>query len=149
MRPMQHIVVSLSLGAVFWVFARSFYAGLVCFVCGVFVDIDHAIEYVIHYGWKGITLKKICLACEETAKQQGGRKFRKLYLIFHIGEVAIILWILSIITKNIYLLAVAVGHSTHLILDSIGNKMYPYSYFMIWRLIKRFDAKRLFRQSLH
>ncbi len=144
MRPSKHIIASLTIGALLWLFTRSLYAGLLCFASGVLVDLDHILEYIIHHGWKGLSFKNMYEACEQTEKQKGDMRFKKLYIIFHTGEAALLLWIAAIYTKNIFLLAIAWGYSSHLILDIIGNKVYPISYFMFRRAINKFDSDKLF-----
>ena len=140
MRPPKHIIASLTIGAALSLFTKSIYAGLLCFICGIFVDFDHVIEYIVHYGWENITFKKIYHVCE-------GVMFSKVYLVFHIGEIAILLWAATIYTKNVYLLAVALGYSSHLILDCIGNQAYPSFYFMSWRAINKFDKDKFFKEK--
>ena len=148
MKLSRHFIISLFMGTAVWFFVKSLYAGLVCFFSGVFVDIDHVIEYIIHYGWRNFTFKKFFLACEQTDRQEGEYQFRKLYLIFHSGEFALALWFLSIYIKNVYLFAGALGYSTHLILDYIGNDMYLLSYFLVWRAINKFHTDRILRKAI-
>lgn len=147
MKPPFHIAASLSMGTVVGIFTESLYVGLLCFISGVLVDADHIIEYVLHNGWKGFSLRKVYQACEQTTISKGKDSFPKLYLIFHSGEAAILLGIAALYVKNIYLIALAFGYSIHIIMDSIANPMYIYSYFTIWRAIKNFDASRLFRKE--
>lgn len=147
MSPISHIIVSFSAGAGVWFFAKSLYAGLVCFIAGIFLDLDHIIEYVIHYGWKDLSPGKVYQTCEQTTRQEGERQFPKLYLLFHSGEVAILLWIGALYIKNLYLIIIALGYSMHMAMDCIGNPMYVYSYFIIWRMIKGFAPEMLFRKQ--
>ena len=148
MRPSRHIIASLTIGAALWFFTRSLYAGLLCFASGVLVDLDHILEYAIHHGWRDITLENMYTACEETERGEGNLRFKRLYIIFHISEIAILLWIAAIYTKNIFVLAVALGYSSHLILDAIGNKVYPIAYSIFWRAINKFDTNKIFRKDL-
>lgn len=147
MKPIIHIAVSLSMGIAVWLVAKSLSAGVVGFIAGIFLDSDHIIEYIIHRGLRGITIKKIYLACEQTTRQEGEYRFSKLYLIFHSGEVAILLWIASLYIEYIYLIAIAFAYSVHMVMDCIANPMYIYSYFIIWRIITSFDPTRLFRKN--
>ena len=146
MRPHFHIAASLSMGTVVGISTESLYAGLVCFFSGVLVDVDHIIEYIIHNGLKGFSLRKVYQACEATSASKGKMRFPKLYLIFHSGEAAILLWIATLYIKNIYLIALAFGYSIHIIMDSMANPMYLYSYLIIWRATKNFNASSLFRK---
>jgi len=142
-------MVSLSMGASVCFFAKSLYAGLICFLSGFLLDIDHIIEYIVHYGPRDLTIKNVYLACAQTHEQEGEYQFRKLYLIFHSTEIAIVLWVLALYTKNVYLFVSALGYSTHLILDYMGNISIfrPQSYFVIWRAINKFQTNKLLRKS--
>ena len=142
MKPGRHIIVSLFMGIIVWFFARSLYAGFVCFFSGILIDIDHIIEFIIHHGWRNFSYKRCYLACEQTSKQDGKYQFRKIYLIFHCAEIALLLWFLVFYTRNLYLFAVALGYSTHLILDYLPGLVYPFSYFVVWRAINKFRTNR-------
>ncbi len=145
MKSSVHAITSLSIGALMWFFTKSLYAGILCFISGFFIDIDHIIEYVIHYGWKNFSFKRLFQVCEQTTKLERCR-FQKIYLIFHSGELAILLWIVFILTKDIYLFAIAIGYSIHLIMDCIGNPTHPYYIFITFRAIKDFDTEKLIRK---
>lgn len=147
MKLRTHIITSLSAGALLWLFTKSLYAGILCFITGFLIDLDHIVEYIIHYGWKDFTLNKLFLACEQTVKSEGEEGFSKLHLVFHIGEFALLLWIASIYTKNIYLIAISIGYSLHLILDCAGNPLYPHFYFFILRAVKGFRSKELYAKT--
>ena len=147
MRPTKHTIVSVSIGAAMWFFTKSIYAGILSFASGILVDFDHFIEYIVHYGWKDLSFKKVYKACEQTETQNGDYRFKKIYLVLHTMEIVILLWMVTIYTKNTYLLAIAVGYSSHLILDYIGNKwLNPFTYFMFWRAIKKFEYDKLFKK---
>ncbi|NQT90864.1 MAG: hypothetical protein HQ558_06380 [Candidatus Omnitrophica bacterium] len=146
MFPSRHVIVSLSAGAAFAFFTKSFYAGAVCFFAGVLSDIDHIIEYIIHHGFKGVSIAKVYEASLHTMKQEGDRKYNKVYLIFHAIEFVLLLWIIALLTGNIYLIAAALGYSLHIGMDCVGNPMRVCSYLITWRAINDFDVQRLFRK---
>ena len=136
MKPSRHIAASFSVSLLLGVFTKSFYAGATCLAAGVLVDFDHIIEYIIHHGWKGMNFRTVYDASEQSALRENEIGFNRLFLIFHSGEAAIIAWILGIAVKNIYILAFALGYTLHLILDCLGNPMYPSSYFLLVRIAK-------------
>lgn len=140
MKPSIHALVSISLGALFWYFSKSLYAGVLCAACGIFVDIDHIVEYLIHYGGKGFTVRKFLHAFHEML-------FDKLYVFFHSIEIVIILWIVVSFTQNIYAFAAALGISTHLILDFAGNPLHFFSYFIARRIARGFKTDALVRDN--
>jgi hypothetical protein len=140
MKPGNHLIVSVFMGTAVWFFMKSLYAGLVCFFTGTLLDIDHLLDYIIHYGYRGFTYSKFRLACEQI-------NFKKIYIIFHSTEVAILLWMFAVFTQNLYLLSGALGYSVHLFLDHIGNPLYFRSYVTIWRIMNNFNAAKMIRRN--
>jgi hypothetical protein len=140
MKPVIHAITSFSLGVVLWFFTKSFSAAFLCFISGTIVDFDHVIEYIIHFGRKSLTLKNLYHVCEEML-------FNRLYVIFHSIELVILFWLAALLIKNIYLLAISMGYTSHLILDLIGNPLHPFSYFLVRRFKKRFVTERLIKKN--
>lgn len=138
-----HIIASFSASAILYAFTRSVGAGLLCFGFGFLVDLDHIIEYIIHFGAGDLSVRRIYEECRNTDNKTGG--FTRLYLLFHIGEIGVLFWLAYIFTMDIYILAIAVGYSLHLIMDAAGNCVSPQTYFISWRLYKRFRTKDLYR----
>ena len=147
MKVIKHLSVSLSLGGGLWDLSNSLYAGIICFIGGVFVDIDHIIEYILHYGYKNFTLRRFYKACAQTDRGEGRYQFKKLHFFFHSVEFAFLLAIIAFYTKNLYFFSLALGYSSHLILDYIGNPVYPYTYFFFWRAANKFYADRVLRRD--
>ncbi len=147
MKVSRHIIISFSVGALFWLFTKQLYAGLVCFFSGVLIDVDHIIDYIVNFGCKDLTYKNLTQTCEQTYEKGNNYGFKKLYLIFHAYEIAILLWIVSVYTKNIYNIAIAIGYTTHLIVDCAANPLHLYSYSIVWRAIKNFGSDKLFKDT--
>ena len=145
MLPSRHIIVSIPLGAAVGFFTESFLAGLLCFLSGIIIDIDHLIEYTIHYDWRIPNFKEVYQACSKMAnrEEEGGTK--KLYLVLHVGEIAILLWIGFLFSKNIYLLSIALGYSMHITMDAMANALKPWAYFLTWRMKNGFNTRELSR----
>ena len=148
MKLSSHIIISFSVGSALGFFARSAYAGFLCFIAGTLIDVDHIIEYIVHYGFKDFSLKRVFLVCDQTSRQAGEDRFRILYLIFHSYELAIILWIIYFYVKSINFFAFVLGYSLHLFMDSVGNPIHPYFYFITWRAANNFDSNKFFRRTL-
>ena len=142
MRPSFHGIISFSLGALLWYFTKSVYAGLLCFLFGYLIDFDHVIEYALQYGFKNFKSKTIYQTCKLVL-------FDRLYLVFHAYEIMIILWVATVVTKNIYLLGISIGYSSHLIMDVITNPVLPFSYFMTRRFLKQFKIHELMKESFN
>ena len=147
MKPTKHAIASFAIGSILYLYTKNIYVGFLCFFSGILVDVDHIIEYIIHSGLRGITIDKVWHVCEETNKDGANKGFKKLYLVFHSWEVFIVLWVLTAFFKNIYLLAFTLGYSSHIVLDVIGNRMYPQGYSFIWRCLKKFHTKNLLREK--
>jgi len=146
MKPSRHVIASAILGAGIWFYTKSIYASIICFVSGILVDLDHVLEHTIHFGLKDLSFKKVYEKSIETEKHKGEKGYEKLYLIFHSNEVAIFLWVATICTENIFLFALALGYSSHLILDIFGNDMNPISYFVLHRFKHKFNARKFFNK---
>lgn len=134
MKPPAHAIASFSAALILWFFTKSIYAAALCFFSGFLVDLDHFLEFFIHFGAKGLSFRKVYKACENMV-------FKKLYLFFHVAEFAIILWVFYYFTKNIYVLAAAIGLTLHLILDFTGNPLHFKSYFFTRRFMRGFEIE--------
>ena len=145
MLPSRHVIVSLVLGGGIWVFTQSFIAGLLCLFSGILIDVDHLIDYVINSGLKGFSVEEFYWTCLKLPQQKEQSKFKKVYLIFHAWEIAILLWAGCLLFKSIYFLAIALGYTAHILMDNAVHVFHPFSYFIIYRLRKDFRTSRLFR----
>lgn len=142
MKPIKHLLVSISAGGLFYFYSRSVLASFICFLSGVLIDLDHFCDFYLNYNRLSKNLKEFYLTCTEL-------KFDKIYLFFHSLEVIFLFWILIIVGKlNLIWLAVAVGITLHIMLDIIGNNTFQYSYFLIYRLQKGFRTNSLFKDAL-
>lgn len=147
MLPSRHIIVSATLGAILFYFTRDIITGLVCFIFGVLIDVDHIIEYIIHKGFspKAFSLPELYYACERFIKPQEQGGVKKLYLMFHLFEAAVLLWVLYMVTQNLYVFSAAIGYSGHLLLDASYNKLKPQTYFLTQRILKGFRTDKFRR----
>ncbi len=145
MLPSRHIIASLPLGAAVGFFTESLFAGLLCFLTGIFVDIDHIIDYIIHYGLKAFNFKEAYRCCRNMANPEEEGGIRKLYLFFHAAEFAILLWVGFTFFRNIYLLSIALGYTGHIILDVAANRIKPSAYFITLRIKNKFSTIKFMR----
>lgn len=145
MRPQRHIIASTFSGIAIWVIGRNLPAGIILFLGGVMPDIDHVVEFIIHRGIGGISVKKVY----EAFSPEHDPLFDKLYLFAHSIELVIILWLAAVFINNIYLIALAAGYALHLIMDVGGNHLSRYFYFFIWRMHKKFEVNKLFKKEVN
>ena len=142
MLPSRHIIVSVPLGAAAGFFTESLSAGLLCFLSGILIDVDHIIEYIIHHRPKSFNFKEFYQACGKFAKREEEGGVKKLYLIFHAGEFAILLWMIFAFFRNIYLFSIALGYTGHIISDALVNTLKPSTYFITMRIKNNFDVMK-------
>jgi hypothetical protein len=108
-------------------------------LAGILIDIDHVFDY---YSQRGVTLKikKIYVWCAET-------EYNFLFLWLHSLELVILLWlIISFLKLGIFWISFAIGITQHMLLDILFNPVYPYAYFLSYRIIKGPDKKNLLKE---
>ena len=140
-RPAAHVVVSLAISSgVFYVF-NSWAAAVASFIAGVFVDLDHVLDYFLSHGIN-LNVKKFFAACEEN-------DFKKLFLFLHSFELLAVLWVLIYVMKlDIVWIAIAVGFTHHLLLDQFFNsKNNRLRYFFLYRTKYGFDRKAVVKNE--
>ncbi|MBI4846271.1 MAG: hypothetical protein HY810_07355 [Candidatus Omnitrophica bacterium] len=148
MKPSRHIIASLFAGTTVAFFIKDYFAGIICFIFGVFIDIDHVIEFFIHRGFSCLNIKKI-YDFFSIANNERRQPFEKLYLLFHCNEIAILLWVIMIYTNNYYIMAMSVGYTLHLIMDTKTGSVPAMFYFFLWRMLRGFEVKNFFEKNLN
>ena len=144
MLPSRHIALSFPLGVATGLYTQSVIFGFLCFFSGVLIDVDHVIDYLIHRGLKTLDVVKIYQTCGNMAKPEADGGAKRIFIIFHAIEIAILLWAGYVLSKNLYLLSIAIGYTGHLAADSICNaNIKPQSYFIFWRDINGFKTTKL------
>jgi len=137
MKFVQHIAVSLVVSALVWFFFRSFTAALACFLTGVFIDIDHLIDYVWNYGWK--------FKARHFFKSFDYEVFENIVVFLHSWEfIAVYLALLWLINWQPVALGAFVGIASHLLLDHFFNDHSRFAYFLSYRLWHGFSAKHFY-----
>jgi len=138
MKPVNHLVISGIVASIFYIYFKSAVYSFVCFLSGIIIDVDHILDYYLHYRTFSAGLKHFYNTCIET-------EIDKLHLILHSYELIFILWILVFMfPKDLLLIAVSVGLTQHMLADQLGNKVDKLAYFFIFRLQKGFRKEHLF-----
>ena len=138
MSPTQHTIASGVASAAFYVYSQSVAGTVICFLSGIFIDVDHIMDLCIYKKRLAFTVQDLFNFCE---REKGG----KLYLIFHSYELLALLW-LSIATFHLSAvwLGLAIGLSIHIFLDQIANPVRPLVYFLWYRLKYGFAKEYIF-----
>lgn len=139
MRPLQHLAYSTVAASVLYLTTKKLKIAAGCVMSGVFVDLDHLIEYKSYCGDKW-----------EWGEFSTGSYFDKkgtVKVFFHSWEVAFALWGIVLsrdgIRKKSLLYGIAVGYTLHLILDQIGNNLNSMGYFEIYRWLVGWQQDKL------
>jgi hypothetical protein len=134
-----HLLSALAFGAmIYWASGRVNYA--LIFVAGaVFIDLDHLIDHYLHFKNK-FTFKDF-FSASFTASG-------KAYVFLHSWELIFLLFVISGVISSLQLFIFTCGLTVHLIIDLVQrrNKLF---YFIIYRVIKKFNADILLPEILH
>jgi hypothetical protein len=141
MSPVKHTFISTIVSAVFHYFTRSLPATVVCFLSGIFIDVDHILDYYIHRTHVTLNYEKLVDFC-------GREKAGRLYLFFHSYEI----WftfalVIMIYPVDLVWIALWIGVAAHMLADQLSNGLRPYAYFLTYRMKHGFDKKYLFTEE--
>jgi len=137
MKLIHHIAISIGVSALVWAIFRSSTAALACFLTGVFLDIDHLVDYVINYGWR-IRVKHVFHAFEYEA-------FENIIIFLHSWEfIFIYLALLWLVDWKPVAIGAVIGIIVHLLLDHFFNNHSKLAYFLSYRLFHRFSGKHFY-----
>jgi len=136
MRPVWHIISSAILGIVIYFFTGSIIAGIIALLTGVFIDLDHLIDFWISAPKNPFSVKEF-YHMDKYLKSKGDYY---TIIFLHAFEWLIILAVLVVIYQNIYLVAIVLSILLHLTLDNFNLKKqdHPLSYSIIFRVLKKF-----------
>ena len=139
MKLLGHTVLSLTVGGILYSYIGSFTGFLWFLIAGILVDLDHYLDYVREKGvsFNYIKVYNIC--------KRGNEHFKKLTLILHSYEFLILLWVgIKLFDLNIVWQYASIGLTLHLIIDQLTNPVRPLAYFFCYRLLNKFDSKKIF-----
>lgn len=141
MSPKGHAVISAGLGGFLGAWLNSWEAGLACFLSGIFIDLDHHLDYFL-------ANKKIPLTYKELYDFGCFTTTAPLCLFLHGYEWLIILWVLVYYGLLGSLgLGVALGTTAHLLCDQFTNPIRPLGYFLLYRIKHQFKRKDILRDE--
>ncbi len=139
MKIIGHTVISLIAGSILYKLTHSFTVFLWVLTLGIFIDLDHYIDYVREKG-VSFNLKKIYFTCKN-----GSTYFKKLFLVLHSHELIVILWlVIFMFDLDVVWRCAALSISLHLLVDQIVNPVVPMGYFFLFRLTNNFKTNKTF-----
>ena len=141
MRPTHHVLISGGVTFIFSFWVKSTGALLACFLSGIFIDLDHHVDYFL-------ARKEITFNYRKFVDYFKNDRRSKLYLFLHSYEGLCILWfcIFYFSMGNIWI-GIAIGFTTHMICDEIFNPIHPLSYFMTYRVKHKFNRKAFYKRK--
>ena len=136
MRPIWHILSSFILGIIVFYFSKSFFAGFLVVLSGVFIDLDHLIDFWASAPKNPFSIKQF-YHMDKYLESKGDYY---TFVFLHSWELMATLVTLVIIYGNIYLFAITVGFLLHFMLDSFNLEKtdHPLTYLLMFRAFKGF-----------
>lgn len=127
-----HIVTSALLAAILYSASSSAIMSLTAALGGVFIDLDHMVDYLVFSGEK-FSLRGMFSWCDD------GR-WEQIVLIFHSYELFALYALWVYFNPHPFFAGIFYGVGLHLILDQIGNRyllknlsLHPLFYFLTYR----------------
>jgi hypothetical protein len=143
MKIKHHALASTIISGILYSIFKSWGLAVASLISGIFVDLDHIVDYWIEHGLR-LDLKQFFNYFDE--KNFENRK--KLFFIFHGWEWLIALLMIAMLTDwNLWVTGLLAGYGQHIILDEIYNssryRLRPYvlGYSLLWRLKNGFEFK--------
>jgi membrane-bound metal-dependent hydrolase YbcI (DUF457 family) len=135
-----HSTSSAILAVSVYTLSNSWVMTLAAFLSGIFIDLDHMIDFFIFSGEK-LSLKNLFGWCHS--------RWERSIFTFHSYELYLLAFTFNLYFPNPILTGVLLGTGLHLLLDQIGNRycletvaIHPLFYFTSYR------AARSFRKDL-
>jgi hypothetical protein len=136
MTPKYHVAASMTISGILFLIFRSWGLAIASFISGVFIDLDHVIDYIFEHGLHLDTKKFFHFFY--------GEQYKKLTLILHGWEWPVLLVIASWLTDwNPWIIGLTVGWGQHMLFDRFYNISTFGSYSFLWRLKNGFDTNKI------
>lgn len=137
MRLTHHIAVSLVISGLVYLALRSAASALACFTAGVFIDLDHIVDYYVNYGPSFRTTHFFRVFRDDV--------FKHVVVFLHSWEwMLVCLAILWFLDWKPAAVGFFIGAFAHLALDNLFNNHSPPAYFITYRLLHGFSAKHFY-----
>ncbi|MBN1793813.1 MAG: hypothetical protein JW844_02485 [Candidatus Omnitrophica bacterium] len=145
MKPMTHVILSTASSAILYGMVRSLEVALGCLLIGIFIDIDHFLDYFMTYR-RFSTLRVMYRRLLEN-------RLHKFYLILHSYEIIFFLWFSVLLwNRNEWIIGVAWGMTVHLLCDQIAMSKIsasPAVYLLTYRMARNFRIPRMLKDGTY
>lgn len=137
----QHVIASGITSVYYGYISRCWLGAAVCFLSGIFIDLDHWLDYC----W---LKKRICWSFKELEHYcYHSDKEERIYLWFHSYELLLVLWAVTfLVLPDSVWIGFVFGMTVHILLDQIFNGVYPWAYFWFCRAKYGFPHKIFFKK---
>jgi hypothetical protein len=136
MRPREHVIVSAVFGAGVYGLTGSRAMAVCSFLAGVFVDVDHFIDY-----WRehpgSLSWRDFYDTCVQF-------RLKKAYLFLHSPEILAVAAVFAYLLRSRAVIGIALGLSQHFLFDLMFNGVRVKAFFLFYRLIKGAETEKVF-----
>jgi membrane-bound metal-dependent hydrolase YbcI (DUF457 family) len=137
----QHVTITTALTLLLGFFWKNYLGVLLFWLGGIFIDVDHYLDYIRETGDVRISLSRM----EEMFLNLKEKKF---YGLFHAYELIIIgLFLNFFYVKNDCIYGLLAGLASHIILDALFNPVRARFYFFLYRLNHSFEIDKCVKQK--
>jgi len=137
MKPDQHVTISVGSGVILGMLARSWVAGVSCCAVGIFVDLDHFLDFWLNRGFR--------LSIKEFLEFIYHGTSRKFFDLLHGYEyIPLLCWLAFQPGFRNLGLGMTVGYVLHILGDQFfNNHLNRWTYFISYRIFHRFESSRV------
>lgn len=136
MKVKYHLSASIIISGILYVMFKSWGLAIASFISGVFIDLDHIIDY--------LRCSDISFNVNKFFNYFNNKEFDKVFLIFHGWEWLAVLTIAAKMSNwNPWVTGVLIGYGQHIILDQLGNGAGSLDYFFFWRWKNGFSPEAI------
>ncbi len=140
MKLQHHTAFSIIISAITYMIFKSWGIAIVSLISGIFIDLDHLLDYFVEYGWP-LKIKKFFYVFEEG-------QISRAFLLLHGWEWLILLAVTSWSTNwNPWITGMLIGFGQHMLIDKTFNGISFKSYSLLWRWKNGFHRDSFFENT--
>lgn len=139
-KPIAHTLASAGLGAGLYALHQDPVPAAAAFLTGTFIDLDHLLDLKLY--------QKHRRPGEGVLEVFDAHTWVKSYIVLHAIEFIPLLLLSLFLSENLWLwIGIASAYILHLVMDVVGNRGFPLTYFLSYRIYRGFDARFLWSDS--